>query len=129
MHSPDDPPEDLFPRIIARITTLEKRAAMIRARFFVATTILSTIAMSISFRYAWESFAQSSFLTYAALLASDGGALIMYWREFTYSLLESMPLASVTLFLISVFILLLSLKFTMLYIRRTYHLPHTTQFA
>lgn len=124
-----DPPLDLLPRIITSITREERHAAQIRAGIFSGTTVLSVIAMVTSFRYAWESFAQSSFSTYASLLSSDGGTLLLYWKEFAFSLIESLPLTGITLLLAAIFILLFSLKLTLRYVSSAYAKPQFTQFA
>jgi hypothetical protein len=85
--------------------------------------------MIAAFRYALGSFAQSGFSTYASLLSSDGSILFLYWKEFTLSIIESLPLMSMTIFLATIFALLLSLKLTLQYLKSAYGTARFAQFA
>ncbi len=124
-----DPPEDLLPRIITRIALLERRVARMRLSIFLGTTTLSLVAVVASFRYAWESFAQSSFSTYTSLLSSDGSALLLYWKEFLFSLVESLPIMSITVLLSTIFLLILSFKLMLHYLKDAYVSHQFNQFA
>lgn len=127
--APIDPPEHLFPQILRRITLLEHRAARLRFALFSGTTTISLLLMVAATRYAWGSFAQSSFSSYASLLTSDGSAVLLYWKEFAFSLIESVPLMGLTALLAAIFGLLLSFKLTLHYLRGAYGKPQFTQFA
>jgi hypothetical protein len=124
-----DPPEYLFPHILSRITLLKQRAARIRFILFSGTTLMSFLTMIAALRYAWGSFAESSFSAYASLLSSDGSAVLLYWKEFAFSLIESVPLMGITVLLSAIFTLLLSLKLTLRYLGGVYGKPQFTQFA
>lgn len=127
--APIDPPEHLFPRILTHISLLEQRAARVRFALFSGTTLISFLIVIAALRYAWGSFAQSSFSAYASLLSSDGSVLLLYWKEFAFSLIESLPLMSITILLAAIFTLLLSLKLTLEYMKSAYDTSRFTQFA
>lgn len=55
-------------------------------------------------------FTQSGFYEYASLLSSDSNILTSYWKEFTLSLTESLPLTSITLSLLLLCIMGISLR-------------------
>jgi hypothetical protein len=124
-----EPPKHLLPRVLDRITLLEQRAAKMRFVLFSGTTLMSFLAMIAAFRYAWGSFAQSGFSTYASLLSSDGSVVMLYWKEFTFSLIESLPFMSITILLSAIFVLLLSLRLARGYLKHTRKTPHFAQFA
>lgn len=127
--TPIDPPEYLLTQIESQITFLKQRAARIRFALFSGTTLVSLITTIVAFRYTWGSFAQSSFSAYASLLSSDSSAILLYWKEFAFSLIESLPIMSIIILLATVFTLLLSLKLTLRYLKTAYNTSPFTQFA
>lgn len=105
-----EPSRELLLGIIANITAQEMRR--IRARFVLfasATSIFSVIAV-IMFGYASQEFAHSEFLQYLSLIFSDTGAVMLSWREFLLSLMESVPLTGATIALIATIVSLNSAK-------------------
>lgn len=54
---------------------------------------------------------KSEFWRIASLLASDLGIVAQNWEEFSYSLLETMPVVSITAILIPLFSMVLSIYF------------------
>ncbi len=57
-----------------------------------------------------NSFTQSGFYDYMSLVSSDGGALTKYWKEFTFSITESLPTTSIMLSFLLLFIIFISLR-------------------
>jgi hypothetical protein len=63
------------------------------------------------------------------LLLPDGSVVMLYWKEFTFSLIESLPFMSITILLSAIFVLLLSLRLARGYLKHTRKTPHFAQFA
>ncbi len=72
--------------------------------------IISFIGGAFSLRYVFQGFVQSSFYSYASLLFSDPDILLQFWREFGLSLVETIPLFEITTLLVTIAILLLSIR-------------------
>jgi hypothetical protein len=66
-----------------------------------------------------QSFAKSGFYDYASLLLSDRGALTIYWREFSLTLAEALPVANIVATLALFLICMLSINFFVRKIKRS----------
>ena len=53
---------------------------------------------------------QTGFYEYMSLLSSDGKYISTYWKEFTLSVTESLPMTNITVSLLLVFILFVSIR-------------------
>ncbi len=104
------PPETLYHRILMQLAREEKRAAALRTAFFGVTSLASFVVLIMAFQYTANELAQSDFYRYFSLLFSDGGILLRYWKEFTLTLVESLPLMWGTILLASIFALLGSFR-------------------
>lgn len=105
-----EPPERLYLGILARIEREKRRIARIRLAFFGIVAGASLASIIPSFQYVMREFAQSGFYEYLSLLFSDSGAVLASWREFALSLAESLPITEITIFLVMVFVFLVSAK-------------------
>lgn len=106
--SPIAPPSGLYRRVVGRVHILETRALYIRRAFFGGVSFLSLAGLVPSFLYLSGAFALSSFGQYLSLIASDGDVLLINWKEFAFSLIESLPLMGITLVSIMIFGLIYS---------------------
>jgi hypothetical protein len=98
------PPEGLSARILAHIDHLALRRARIRLALFGALFVGAGGAIVPSLRALSVESAQSGFNTYITLLASDADILVVYWKEFSFAVLESFPVAGAALFLSALFL-------------------------
>lgn len=103
-------PTELRGKILMRIGQEERHRAKIFLAASATTISLSVVGIIFSVQYMMEGFYQSSFYTYFSLLLSDPDIVLTYWQEFTLSLAESLPLLGITVSLITVTILLLSIR-------------------
>lgn len=104
------PPADLVSGILGRINSIQRRA---RRRRFVAGVIaawVSALAAIPAFGYAIGEFSRSGFGQYVSLLFSDRASVLAAWQDFALLLAESVPWASLTVALASVFTLVGSLR-------------------
>lgn len=105
-----EPPERLYLGILARIGREKRRLTLIRLAFFGVVAVASLVAVIPSFQYVAREFAQSGFYEYLFLVFSDSGVVLASWREFALSLAESLPITEITIFLVTIFVFLVSAK-------------------
>jgi hypothetical protein len=101
-----EPPTRLIGAVVARIQTKERQSALIRSVTFAIGLVASLIAFVPALRSVQAAMAESGFLAYLGLLFSDTGAILSTSRNFALILLESLPVFSLALFLVILFLLL-----------------------
>jgi ABC-type spermidine/putrescine transport system permease subunit I len=111
MYSNIEPPEGLLARIMEKIRQ-EKNIMAVKRRLvvFFFGFLASAAAMIPVFNLVQTEISQSGFLQFFSLVFSDFGAVIVYWRTFAMSLLETIPAVSVAMFLAVIFVFLASFK-------------------
>ncbi len=104
-------PEGLFSKIMQRINQ-ERRLSVLKRKLAVVSfmTTCSLVAFVPIFNMAQAEFSQSGFFQFFSLIFSDFGTIITQWQSFIFTLLESLPLISITALLAVIFVFLLSLK-------------------
>jgi len=105
-----DPPEALSLRVLACIQAEKRRLARIRLYLFGTVSTFSFVALFPAFQYTLSEIASSGFYDYASLLISDTSSLLPYWKEFTLSLVETLPVFGIVLSLALIFLMLESLR-------------------
>ena len=99
-------PPSLLQRIEQDIARLERQVVFVRRIFLFS---LSTVFLAFfipSMRHLVTEISGSGFPLYLSLIASDSDILFSHLGEFFLSLIESLPLTSITLILSLVFLLL-----------------------
>lgn len=104
------PSEGLLERIVHTIQERQYRARLWRIRVFAVTAALSIVALIPSSVAMMRAFKVSHFGTYISVIFSDGGVLASYWKDIATSLIESLPVISITVALALVGILLWSVS-------------------
>lgn len=99
-------PSGLSNVTIKRIRREQRRAAFLRLTFVVPMAFLSSAAVVFSFKYLADEIAQSGLPQYLSVIFSDGGTALTYWKEFSISIADQLPVLSATLFLGAAFALL-----------------------
>ncbi len=106
-----DPPSELQGAILREIK-LEKAKVIKRKRAFFYSGILVSLFLAV---FAGLHFAgnlsQSGFWNLAKLAFSDTGTIAVFWKDFTFSLLETFPVAYAISALIPFLTLVLFLNF------------------
>jgi len=107
-----EPPENLFNKVMSRIRQ-EKNLLTVKRRMavFSAGLISSAVAIIASFRVVESEMIKSGFIQFASLIFSDMGTVLSNWQNFVLALLESLPVVSIAVFLLTIFAFLQSLKF------------------
>jgi len=112
--TPKAPPSGLFGKIISRIQR-ERQFLTMRNRLIVLSlgVVASFLAFIPAFNAVQSDFAQSGIMNFVSLLSYDFMAVIAVWNDFALSILESLPIVSITIFFTVTFVFLLSVKILM----------------
>ena len=93
------------------IIVQNKRIARLKLWAFSSIGLASLIGLIPAWHLLSNNLTQSGFYEYFSLAFSNGSSLLSYWKEFTLSIAESLPVMSIVLSLSLVFVFFLSLKF------------------
>lgn len=94
-----DPPMDLEGTIIKIVRSEQKKLARI---YFATQSIISgasLVGLIETGIYLLNSFKKTGFYEYASLIFSDPASLSNIWKEFIFSLVESLPALTLIVFL------------------------------
>ncbi|MFA5022753.1 MAG: hypothetical protein WC385_02615 [Candidatus Paceibacterota bacterium] len=118
---------DLDERVYARLEQEQKKLAKRHLLIFGLADAFSAVGLVVSVFYLVNLSAGSGFYNYLSLFWSDGGSIALYWHELALSLVESLPMLGVIIFLGVALILLLSLAKTLSNLKAFYY--QTNSFA
>ena len=105
-----EPPKGLLGKILKRIRKEERLLVFRKVIIFSVTLTGSLIGLVPSFKILLSDFSRSGFLSFFSLMFSDFSVIEKYWQSFLMILLETLPAASLALFLAVILILLQSAK-------------------
>ena len=105
-----EPSLNLKDRIFSEIKKHDERSARINFTFSITCFVVSIIAIFPAFIYIGNSFYQSGFIQYFSAIFSDGGIILTYWKDYLSLMAESAPVFEISIFLVIIFVLLLSFK-------------------
>jgi hypothetical protein len=107
-----EPPAGLFIKVMNRIEA-EERIMLLKRRIFVFSCAIfgSTIGLIFSFNFAGNAMIDSGFGEFFSLMFSDPTIVGAYWQNFFLTLLESLPIVEITVFLSVIFLLLQFIRF------------------
>jgi hypothetical protein len=109
-----EPDREAAENIWHAIVERDRRIARVKFWSFCALGFVSLLALMPALSIMWSDLSQSGFFDYFSLLSpgsSLDGSVFSYWRELSFSLIESLPTMSILLSLSLVFSLFLSLKY------------------
>jgi hypothetical protein len=98
-----EPSIGLEKQILKKIALQNKLALRRKLAFIYAGFTASTGAFLWAIFTLGKAFLQSDFWTLAKLIFSDTGLILKNWVDFTYSLLETLPIFGIVLMLLPVF--------------------------
>jgi hypothetical protein len=104
------PPKELREKILSSINTEEIRRAKMYFLVSTTTALVSIFGLFFSVRYMIQEFYQSSFYSYLSLIFSDPSVVVLYWKELSISLLETLPILGMTISLMAIYALLASVR-------------------
>jgi hypothetical protein len=97
-----EPPRGLEGKILSIITEEEKRLAKTKLWIFGGTSLASFGFSVWAVIYLINSIKQSGFGQYLSLIFSENGAVLVYWKELSFSLAESLPIFGLIIFLAAI---------------------------
>lgn len=77
---------------------------------YLGVSVLSLSGSIFSIKSLIEQFARLGFIDYLSLLFSDGGVIAKYWKEYTLTLADSLPVVSIAISFVLLFILFVSIR-------------------
>jgi len=95
-------PSGLEKRILTKIREMTRKQQMVRI-FVLGGSAIASFGLSV-----WAAIslakntAQTGFWQYLSLAFSENGTILSYWKEFAFSLVESLPILSLILFLTTI---------------------------
>ena len=105
-----EPPAGLRERILTRIAVAKRRVARIRLALFLLVAMVSLFLLILALSVAQNALKTTGFPQYFSLLFSDGALVLAYWKEFAYSLAESIPALESAFVLSALLVFLWSLR-------------------
>lgn len=114
IHNQLQAPDDLLDKVLLRIET-ERRLNALRRRFLFSGVLLigSVITLTFFFRLLWVDLTSSGFGEYLFLFFYDFRYIAADWKDYTLTLLETLPALSAGLFLGISLAVLYGLKLTL----------------
>ncbi len=103
----------LTDKVIIRINREQEKRRWLQVVISRAVGSLSFIALFPLIIKIFYQLQTSGFWNYLSLLFTDTGAVAVYWKEFSMSLAESLPILQVTSILVLILTLLVSLRFAL----------------
>jgi len=77
---------------------------------YLSVSVLSLSGSIFSIKSLIEEFIRLGFFNYLSLAFSDGGVIAKYWKEYTLTLVDSLPVVSLVLSFFLLFILFISIR-------------------
>ena len=105
--------QELKDKIWQKITLRNKRIVSFKIASFSFLGLISISALVPMFQILVNDFTQSGFYEYLSLAFSSGGMFSTYWKEFAYSIAESLPIMSIVFSLALLFVFFLSLRYVL----------------
>lgn len=112
------PSQQLKKSILLGIAKEELRRAKIYFSIAALALPVSLIAVFLSGQYLLKSFNSSGFYSYISLLFTGDSTVLVYWKELSYSLIETMPILDTAVFLVAFGFLVWSVANTFTNLRR-----------
>lgn len=92
-------PQGLRESISERVDQLEKNRSQRNFLGFGIFSLASFAGLIISFQNLWNNLKAGGVFEYLSLVASNSGEATLFWREISFSILESVPLITLSIFL------------------------------
>jgi hypothetical protein len=106
-----EPEPELAQTVWSSVIAQDKKMSWLKLWAFGLMGFISLAGLVPTFKILFTDLARSGFYEYFSLIFSDTGSIVSYWKEFTFSLAESLPVASIASTLLLLFVFFLSLKY------------------
>ncbi len=105
------PNKELGDKIWSKIIAHNRRIAYFKITSYSIVGVASLLGLIPMFKILANDFTQSGFYEYLSLAFSKGGIFSAYWKEFAFSIAESLPAMSIIYALTLIFVFFLSLHY------------------
>lgn len=105
-----EPKNDLKVSIIKKIKREELKRSILKIGLSSFVSLGSAVSVVFLLVNIIKDYYRSGLSEYVSLMFSDGSALVSYWQSYVMSLIETLPIFTITLVLISIWILTVSLN-------------------
>jgi hypothetical protein len=105
-----EPKKGLSSAVLSRIYKYRQRVARIKFAILSLISVASGTALFPVVSYALSSLTETGSYEYLSLLFSDGVAILPYWKEFAFTIIETIPVFEISMVLAVTYALLQSLK-------------------
>jgi len=105
-----EPPKALKNLILTRIERETRKRQMRRKMLLMSGFLVSGIGAVSSLAYFGSQIMTSDFWSIASLAFSDLGTVAGHWQDYSFSLLETLPVVSIIAILVPVFMILMLFK-------------------
>ncbi|MBN1325637.1 hypothetical protein JW977_01480 [Candidatus Falkowbacteria bacterium] len=103
---PIEPPKELFNNITERLKKEQNFFALkLRLAIFSICLTISLVAFAPVLKMLYVDFSQSGFIKFLSLIFSDFEIIKIYWQNFIFVLLETLPIFSLLLFFGTIFVI------------------------
>lgn len=102
---------DLAQNVWHSLVIRNKHITRLKLWAFSFVGLTSLVGLIPAWRILSSDLAQSGFYEYLSLIFSSGNSFFSYWKEFLFSVAESLPTMSIILSLSLIFTLFLSLRY------------------
>lgn len=106
-----NPHKRLLKRVLECINKKQRLFIMRRVVAFSLALAISLLAFLPALRMLSQNIIDSGFIHFASLIFSDFSIVMTHWKIFALILLETLPIVSLILFLIVLFLFLESVKY------------------
>jgi len=97
---------DIWNVIESKTTHMTKQKTL----FYLSIGAMSLVGTIFSVKSLIEEFLRLGFFNYLSLIFSDIGVITTYWREYTLTLMDSLPVTSLIILFSLLFILFISIR-------------------
>jgi len=105
-----NPENHLSKEIWRSLVARENKKHLTKTIIYFSTVLVSLILLVPSILNLIDKFSLGGFSEYASLIFTDGSIIITYWKEFIFSILNSIPLMSFVLCSGLLLVLFVSIK-------------------
>ncbi len=108
---PPEPPAGLFDRILLAIKREQELRSTKRLAFgFLALLVVSIAAAPFSWSFFSGQMAESGLLQFASIAINDLGAFLSLWPDSVLAVAESLPVMSITIFILNMILAVFTLR-------------------
>lgn len=107
-----EPPSDLFDHIIMAIKRERELQRAKRLLFgFLFLFIISIGIMPLSLKMLMNQMRNSGILYFISTAISDFETFVIFWQDFIFAIIESLPIVEITFFIANLLIFLFTIRF------------------